>query len=440
MFGFGRKNDEEEVLDHAPMPAKETPQEQFVHGLSDPTDESGKKRLDKKRFLVLAVGAVFLLAGIGYFSYDTFKSLGIIGRKTPDKKTQNMDVSEEAYLKLMQERKEMTDRIRVLEDERSRFSKEIDQKITGVMSQFGKYETMRKTVEGFEEQTKTLAEQNLQLSTALKDVLDQLKQRPETAGKEPEPILPRQGSAKASIQFSGLEVWGSKVKDREESMKKESEKEPAFTDAPGVQVGVTLPGILKTTLVSSKALEQYFAVVETTENVEVFPGMYLPKGVRFLGKAESDYDSRRIYVTVSRLQYGTVDMGVNGVVLDERGTAGLVTKYIDPMNQAMWSTLLPNLLSAAASAAQDMTTAYTRYGEEYEEPKFNAKNVALQGIANSMQLQSQIILETQSRKKPVIIVKSGIPVSIQLRERLPMGILLDAGIVENDKKPVDFSK
>ena len=77
-----------------------------------------------------------------------------------------------------------------------------------------------------------------------------------------------------------------------------------------------------------------------------------------------------------------------------------------------------------------MTEYYDRdYDMERERPEFSTENVALQGVADALRMQSRILLEMQSRKKPVIIVNRNIPVQIQISERIPLEILIESGVV-----------
>jgi hypothetical protein len=100
----------------------------------------------------------------------------------------------------------------------------------------------------------------------------------------------------------------------------------------------------------------------------------------------------------------------------------------------MWSTLLPNIMAAAAEAAQDMITTTDRWGYTRDEPEFNSRNVALQGVGNSLRLQSQIMYEVQARKKPVILVRRNIPVEIQILKVIPLDILVEAGVLEGGQE------
>ncbi len=86
--------------------------------------------------------------------------------------------------------------------------------------------------------------------------------------------------------------------------------------------------------------------------------------------------------------------------------------------------------TAAADSAQDMIeTKNSITGSTEQRPEFSTRNVLLQGVGNSMRLQSQVMYEVNARKKPVIIVKRGIPVEIQVLDTIPLEVLLDAGII-----------
>jgi len=101
------------------------------------------------------------------------------------------------------------------------------------------------------------------------------------------------------------------------------------------------------------------------------------------------------------MQYKDVEMPVSGIVLDERGNPGLVSKYVDPLNQAMWGTLIPNMLAAAADAAQDMVTYYDEtYDEERERPEFSTKNVALQGTADALRFRPRYSRKYRRERSP----------------------------------------
>ena len=375
-----------------------------VSGMTEP-EVPKKKRNIRTALLILGVGVAIVVVALFY----GLSSLGILG----EKKQQSSEIqTSEAQLKqLLEERRELESRIKTLEEER-------------VSLQANMAEMLSEQVKPLREQVSelvSLKEEIARLQSEL-EAERQYQKEPEEPEEKPEP---KEGSSQKTTLFSALDSYNAKLAEAA----KVDVPEPKYTKAKGVQTGQMIKGRLLTTLISSTAIQDFYAVIETTESLSIDGRLSLPAGVRFLGKVVPDYESRRIFVKVEKMQYRDVEMPVSGVVLDERGNPGLVSKYVDPLNQAMWGTLIPNMLAAAADAAQDMVTYYDRdYYEERERPEFSTKNVALQGTADALRVQAQILTEIQMRKKPVIIVNKDIPVLVQVTGRVPLDILLEAGV------------
>jgi len=375
-----------------------------VSGMTEP-EVPKKKRNVRTALLILGAGVAIVVVTLFY----GLGSLGILG----EKKQQSSEIqTSEAQLKqLLEERRELESRIKTLEEER-------------VSLQANMAEMLSEQVKPLQEQVSELAslkEEIARLQSEL-EAGRQPQKEPEEPEEKPEP---KEGSSQKTALFSALDSYNAKLAEAA----KVDVPEPKYTKAKGVQTGQMIKGRLLTTLISSTAIQDFYAVVETTESLSIDGRLSLPAGVRFLGKVVPDYESRRIFVKVEKMQYRDVEMPVSGVVLDERGNPGLVSKYVDPLNQAMWGTLIPNMLAAAADAAQDMVTYYDEtYDEERERPEFSTKNVALQGTADALRVQAQILTEIQTRKKPVIIVNKDIPVLVQVTGRVPLDILLESGV------------
>ena len=375
-----------------------------VSGMTEP-EVPKKKRNIRTALLILGVGVAIVVVALFY----GLSSLGILG----EKKQQSSEIqTSEAQLKqLLEERRELESRIKTLEEER-------------VSLQANMAEMLSEQVKPLREQVSelvSLKEEIARLQSEL-EAERQYQKEPEEPEEKPEP---KEGSSQKTTLFSALDSYNAKLAEAA----KVDVPEPKYTKAKGVQTGQMIKGRLLTTLISSTAIQDFYAVIETTESLSIDGRLSLPAGVRFLGKVVPDYESRRIFVKVEKMQYKDVEMPVSGVVLDERGNPGLVSKYVDPLNQAMWGTLIPNMLAAAADAAQDMVTYYDRdYYEERERPEFSTKNVALQGTADALRVQAQILTEIQTRKKPVIIVNKDIPVLVQVTGRVPLDILLESGV------------
>jgi len=375
-----------------------------VSGMTEP-EVPKKKRNVRTALLILGAGVAIVVVALFY----GLGSLGILGEKK--QQPSEIQTSEAQLKQLLEERRELESRIKTLEEER-------------VSLQANMAEMLSEQVKPLQEQVSELAslkEEIARLQSEL-EAERQPQKEPEEPEEKPEP---KEGSSQKTTLFSALDSYNAKLAEAA----KVDVPEPKYTKAKGVQTGQMIKGKLLTTLISSTAIQDFYAVVETTESLSIDGRLSLPAGVRFLGKVVPDYESRRIFVKVEKMQYRDVEMPVSGVVLDERGNPGLVSKYVDPLNQAMWGTLIPNMLAAAADAAQDMVTYYDEaYDEERERPEFSTKNVALQGTADALRVQAQILTEIQTRKKPVIIVNKDIPVLVQVTGRVPLDILLESGV------------
>jgi len=375
-----------------------------VSGMTEP-EAPKKKRNVRTALLILGAGVAIVVVALFY----GLGSLGILGEKK--QQPSEIQTSEAQLKQLLEERRELESRIKTLEEER-------------VSLQANMAEMLSEQVKPLQEQVSELASLKEEIARLQSEL--EAGRQPQKEPEEPEEKTePKEGSSQKTTLFSALDSYNAKLAEAA----KVDVPEPKYTKAKGVQTGQMIKGRLLTTLISSTAIQDFYAVVETTESLSIDGRLSLPAGVRFLGKVVPDYESRRIFVKVEKMQYRDVEMPVSGVVLDERGNPGLVSKYVDPLNQAMWGTLIPNMLAAAADAAQDMVTYYDRdYYEERERPEFSTKNVALQGTADALRVQAQILTEIQMRKKPVIIVNKDIPVLVQITGRVPLDILLESGV------------
>lgn len=251
-----------------------------------------------------------------------------------------------------------------------------------------------------------------------------------SAQKKEEELKPREGSSRPTISFNMIEEVKEKQRLQEEKILAAQNAEPDIDVRMGLQVGNMIPAKLDNAIYSSTLLDGYWVSATTTEDFEIMKGYTLPKGVHFLGKAKADMDSRRIIVQIEQLQYNQSTVKVKGMLLDRKGSPGLVSKYVDPLNQAMFPILLSSFASATADALQDMTGYYNRIdGSYYERPDFDTGNAALQGASDALDDVSKIIARRASSKKPVIIVRSGIDVKVQISDKLTMDKLIESGVV-----------
>lgn len=428
---------EERDTGHAPLHLGEkyNDEEPFIPGMSDPDMGGGIKpkrnygKLVLFLVLVLVIGGVFIF----YFGYDIYKDLGgnknASQKQTPDN---NIKVSDSDYMKLLEQIRERDNKLQILEEEREKLHVDVDTKIKdAVASLESRLESQKQVDEEARKQLQEITESQRMLQESLTSIQSHLREQQEESEY---PEEPRQGSSGQPLIFNQISQVAERQQEIETQLAQQASIPPAYRVEKGIRSGVSLNGVLRTALISSPVLEKFMAVIETTAPFEVKPGMWLPAGTLFMGHPKADLDgTRRMYVNVTEMRCGDVVIPVDGIVL-QNGNPGLVSKYVDPLNSAMWSTLLPNIMAAAAEAAQDMVTTTDRWGYTRDEPEFNSRNVALQGVGNSLRLQSQIMYEVQARKKPVILVRRNIPVEIQILKVIPLDILVEAGVLEGGQE------
>jgi len=408
---------------------------EFIAGMSDPEGGGGRRGNTGKLGRTLLVGIPLILVLLGvllFFGWDIMSELFGNSGAPVASHPGNVKVSDDEYMKLLAELKARDDRLQVLEQEREKIYIDVESKIQSALAGLENAEESRRRLEEANRKISDMAASQEQLLGAVSDLRAQLEKGQVTEPEKPlYPEEPPRGSTANSILFSSVAQRSERIAQLEAELERRASEPPPFTVARGAGAGSFMRGVLNTALISSPALENFKAVVELTENFEVTGGGYIPAGTLFMGTAKSDLEgTRRMYLELSEMRIGHITIPVKGMVL-QNGNPGLVTKYIDPLNSAAWGMLLPNILAAAADAAQDMVdTKNSITGTTEKTPEFSTRNVALQGLSNSMRLQSQVMYEINARKKPVIIVKKGIPVEIQLLENIPLEVLLDAGVLQ----------
>lgn len=410
---------------------------EFVAGMSDPDGGAVQApRGDLKKTLLFGIPALVILLGVlFYFGWDIVREFGGSGH-TPVKKevSGNVKVTDAEYMELLAKIRERDERLQILEKEREKIYIDVEQKIQDALKNPGDAEESKRQLTEANRKMSEMASAQSDLMNSIADLRNRLDAKTLEPEKPLYPPEPPRGSSAPTISYTAVAQRNERIAKIEEELEKRAAEPPAFRVERGVNTGVHLKGVLNTALISSPALENYKASVSLTEPWEVVPGGFLPAGTLFLGKAVSDLEgTRRMYLEVTEMRVGDITIPVRAMVL-QNGNPGMVSKYVDPLNSAAWSMLLPNILAAAADSAQDMVKTHNSItGEESEKPEFSTRNVLLQGVGNSMRLQSQVMYEVNARKKPVIIVRKGIPVEIQILETIPLDVLLEAGVISNGR-------
>ena len=383
----------------------------------DHSDSAGQGIRKKQTMKTVGIILVFTLAVFGYLGYEV---MGMRSGKGPAPKSSQGSVTAEDDIKAIQEKKALEEKLALMTHQKDEALSQIENRIDEKLKAYEAASGGNVSAE-MAEQLKSVAEGQAKLQ----EQIAVLQTKKEDEKK------PMEGSASPTVAFNRLGEIAKKQAEEEKALAAKAAELPPYDIRAGLQTGSVIPAVLRTTMVSSMLLDRFFVVAETTEPYEIMPGYILPAGVRFLGKPTADMEARRMLVDVNKMQYGSTELDLKGCMLDYRGNPGLVTKYIDPLNQAIFPVLLTSLASATAAAMQDMTTYHNSVtGDSYERPTFNAENAVLQGTSNALNSVSSIMLQQQLRKQPTIIVKSGIPVQVQISEKLVLDSLIDTGIVK----------
>lgn len=412
-----------------------------VEGFSSPDETGGGKRGDSplKRFIPFILSVVLLIVVVaGLFAM-------ISGSSNETVAPGGVTVEEQEHMARLDEERQMREKIALLENQNKELLSQIDQmsmtvdsRITDRMSAILEELKAQKSREGSPEVLARLDEMRAE-QERLRGQIAAMSDGDLTVNSEGEIVKRerKEGSSGNTLIFNTIADRETRRQAEESSLKADASKQAAYDLTPGVPTGTNVPAQLKTMMISSTLLDRFHVVAETVEEYEFMPGIVLPKGVRFIGKATPDFDSRRILVDVNMLQYGNAEIKMEGVMLDGRANPGMVTKYSDPLMNGLPLIFLSSILSSTATMAQETTESYTWNGNAYDRPKWNTENILLEGAGDALDNFSDVLMQIYARKKPVIQVKRNIPVYVQFTHKMPLSTLLGAGVARYKNDPAE---
>lgn len=375
-----------------------------------------------KKVTLLLLGLMFLLV-----AYNLYNSFSGRARREDDESKKYRTIPEAELLEYYKEREALQNRIKVLENARS-------EQIANLQARLGEIvgEELAKERARYEAQMAEARQREDELRDELRRLAEERARPPEP---EPTPTPPNyQGSVAPMMVHADVELENERFAEKEAAA---AQVEPSrWAVRAGMRRGLRIPGILRTGIVSAFLNEKFLVEIETEADTPVKTGgivALLPKGARFIGVAIPDLEARRIFVAVESLQVGDVEMLVSGDVLDGNGRPGLVSKYLDPLEKALWSTALPSFLAAAADVAQEYGQYVNREGDVVTKRLPTAENAAYAGFANMSRRQAAIMQEISQKKKPVIIVNRDLPVEVRLVENVPLADLIASGVLKDTR-------
>lgn len=191
----------------------------------------------------------------------------------------------------------------------------------------------------------------------------------------------------------------------------------------GVQAGTAVRAELLTGIISGDSIP---VVVAVREDV-IFGGtVAIPAGSTFIGRAEANYDSRRLFVILNRLVIGTTEVPVKGQVLDARGRSGLCDRYVDAGTQQLWPAFFAGLLAEFGRAFSSRTAGNLSGQNAAVTIPDQVRIAVLTGTGSGLDAVSQALVEKAKLTKAVIMAYPGQAVSIVIDEIIPLETLLQA--------------
>ena len=269
------------------------------------------------------------------------------------------------------------------------------------------------------------------------------KAAPETESKEglapPKPVdwdaLQKQaespssssGSGSSSNSYvsgnnsSGATKSGSAVAFKREDDKSIQNRDgQQFDNLPGLPAGTIIPCEILTGIISGDTLPVIFYV---TKDVLYNQAVVIPKGSLFLGTAEANFASRRIFVTIERLIIGNAEIKVTGQVQDGAGRAGLMDRYVDNSTGTLIAGFFTGLLSEFGKAFSAKSSLVQIGGDSSADA---AKGAFLSGTSSGLDSVATTLAEKAAAQKAVMIAYPNKNVRIMMEQKIPLEWLLKA--------------
>ena len=186
----------------------------------------------------------------------------------------------------------------------------------------------------------------------------------------------------------------------------------------GVTAGQLFNGVLITGAVSSKS--KCPVIVKLIEDIMVKDKIVIPRESRLTGYAIADFNTRQIYFDVDRLILQNREVSIKASLVNQDGTPGFCSKYIDKSNQQFWKTFALDFLSSLIQSYKDITYFVSDKGipvKSYDDTSLNkAIDASSEGLTN---FANRIMADAQAMGA-IILVDPNIEVKIMIEENIPL--------------------
>lgn len=168
-----------------------------------------------------------------------------------------------------------------------------------------------------------------------------------------------------------------------------------------IESGKVIKGLLLNSVVSTN--------LESPLMVQVYSGYGLPDGTKFMCKGVTK--NKRVLTLCERMITPTKEVGVKVQILNPDGTSGLRGEYNDGKDSYIAGAVVTEFAKGVLSASKG--TFQTPLGAINE---VSDKNKILEGLANSAQTTTDVLLDEYKNQEPKVFIEAGKEVLIFFME------------------------
>jgi len=170
-----------------------------------------------------------------------------------------------------------------------------------------------------------------------------------------------------------------------------------------IESGKVIKGLLLNSVVSTN--------LESPLMVQVYSGYGLPDGTKFICKGVTK--NKRVLTICDRMIMPTKEVSVKVQILNPDGTSGLRGEYNDGKDSYIAGAVITEFAKGVLSASK--STFQTPFGSIND---VNDKNKILEGLANSAQTTTDVLLDEYKNQEPKVFIEAGKEVLIFFMEGL----------------------
>ncbi len=170
-----------------------------------------------------------------------------------------------------------------------------------------------------------------------------------------------------------------------------------------IESGKVIKGLLLNSVVSTN--------LESPLMIQVYSGYGLPDGTKFMCKGVTK--NKRVLTVCDRMITPTKEVGVKVQILNPDGTSGLRGEYNDGKDSYIAGAVITEFAKGVLSASK--SNLQTPFGAINE---VNDKNKILEGLANSAQTTTDVLLDEYKNQEPKVFIEAGKEVLIFFMEGL----------------------